>query len=463
QRGASDAGQTVAIRTNGGSLTVNASTDDVRHFGMVSSLTVTAVRDTHCYHEFGYVGEFAAFETGKFVAENGASFHQTRVEMDTILNGKSFALDNGEKYEQHYYINGQCVICHEDECDHVWSYSDNGDSGHTKTCEKCELSVNEEHTYTDGQCVCGARDQELKRIQPSETLTMSIGESVNIQFVYGPSVFWSLTAPTAQGAENAYHETISNDSISISNIDVERNTATVTALKAGTNTVHVILTYTESSISSTVFEIAVSGTAQTATVDPTKYDQSLGSPSHLVFGEYSKYASVVADAPNCVMDQAGKGTIRAYSVTNADDETVLYVLSQSSMIFPQQDISSITAKFSTIKTIDLGNLDFSAATGANDFKNMFYNGSSGLTNLTTIYATSAQVVQMHAFDLSNTKMFEECTSLQGGNGTVYSAQVNDGFMGLKGGYAYIDGQGIEATGQKGYFTDRTASPYYVAD
>ncbi|MGM9683100.1 MAG: hypothetical protein ACI3XQ_05835, partial [Eubacteriales bacterium] len=147
--------QDVVIRTNGGSLTVDAATDDVEHYGWTESLAVTAVREDHCYHEFGFVGSFVSFGTGKFVAESGAGFHQTRGEIDTVLNGKSFDLDNGEKYGVHNYIDGQCVICHIDECVHDWSYSDNGDSGHTKTCSKCGISVNEEHTYTDGQCVCG--------------------------------------------------------------------------------------------------------------------------------------------------------------------------------------------------------------------------------------------------------------------------------------------------------------------
>lgn len=44
-----------------------------------------------------------SFGTGKFVAESGAEFYQTRADIDMILNGKDFDLDNGEKYGQHHY------------------------------------------------------------------------------------------------------------------------------------------------------------------------------------------------------------------------------------------------------------------------------------------------------------------------------------------------------------------------
>lgn len=53
-----------------------------------------------------------SFGTGKFVAESGAEFHQTRGDIDTILSGKSSDLDNGEKYGQHHYDIeiGKCTI-----------------------------------------------------------------------------------------------------------------------------------------------------------------------------------------------------------------------------------------------------------------------------------------------------------------------------------------------------------------
>lgn len=134
------------------------------------------------------------------------------------------------------------------------------------------------------------------------------------------------------------------------------------------------------------------------------------------------------------------------------------------MIYPQGEISSITAKFKNIKTIDLGNLDFSAATGADDFKNMFSPSGTGLTKLTTIFATAEQVAQMHEFDdLPDIKMFQECTSLVGGDGTEWSEPVGWDYSRDKGGYAYIDGQVLEETSKQGYFTDRTQSPYYVAE
>ena len=107
----SNAGQDVIIRTNGGALTVSASTDDVKHYGWVENLTITAVRSDHCYHEFGFVGNFDSFGTGKFIAESTAEFHQTQLEIEAVLSGKTYDLDNGEKYGQHHYIAGQCVSC----------------------------------------------------------------------------------------------------------------------------------------------------------------------------------------------------------------------------------------------------------------------------------------------------------------------------------------------------------------
>jgi hypothetical protein len=501
--------QEVVIRTNSvdTALTVNGPSDDIKHYGIVGDLTVTAVRSDHCYHENGFVVNLVSFGTGKFVVESTALFHQTKADVANKFEGKTDSYVEGKdaQYSQHIYNeDGVCVVdgCHETTATHVHSwgeyehdetthwrvcascgaietaahtlaYSNNSGDTHDESCTVCGYSkTGVPHTFIDDKCACGAQDQNVEQIDAGGTLIMSMGESVNIKFNSDSAVFWSLNPPTSQGADNQYHETISNESIFISNINVEQNTATVTALKVGTNNVHVITTYINEvpgTIVSSPFSIVVSGTAQTATIDPSKYNnQTLGSPNqvdHLVFGEYSKYVDVWEGEPYCIMDQAGKGTIRAYSVKNSSNETVVYILSKSAMIYPQQKISSITAKFKNIKTIDLGNLDFSAATGADDFKDMFYDGWSGLTNLTTIFATAEQVAQMHKFDLSNTKMFQECTSLVGGNETVWSehGSSSGSYSGTKGNYAYIDGQVLEETSKQGYFTDRTQSPYYVAE
>ncbi|MGN1234640.1 MAG: type II secretion system protein, partial [Christensenellaceae bacterium] len=150
--------QDVVIRTNGGALTVNADTDDVKHYGIVYVLTITAVRGTHCYHENGYVGNFISFGTGKFVAESSAVFHQTQEAIEAVLNGKDYSLGNGETYGQHYYVDGQCVVCSEDECQHVWSDWTTNDSTHSHTCTICEKTESGDHDTAGegGKCsACG--------------------------------------------------------------------------------------------------------------------------------------------------------------------------------------------------------------------------------------------------------------------------------------------------------------------
>ena len=39
---------------------------------------------------------------------------------------------------------------------HTYTYVDNGDGTHTATCSVCNNTVTEDHTFTDGTCVCGA-------------------------------------------------------------------------------------------------------------------------------------------------------------------------------------------------------------------------------------------------------------------------------------------------------------------
>lgn len=58
----------VVIRTNGGTLSIDAENDIVNHYGDTVSLYVKAVDLEQSYHEFGKVG-FAKIEKGHFVAE----------------------------------------------------------------------------------------------------------------------------------------------------------------------------------------------------------------------------------------------------------------------------------------------------------------------------------------------------------------------------------------------------------
>jgi len=61
------AAQKVVIRTNGGTLTVNAANDSVSHYGFASTVKVEAV-DKNSYHLFGVVKE-ASIKSGRFVVE----------------------------------------------------------------------------------------------------------------------------------------------------------------------------------------------------------------------------------------------------------------------------------------------------------------------------------------------------------------------------------------------------------
>ena len=60
----------VTIRTNGGNLTVDGTSDTVHHYGMSNQVTVTSVDTTHSYHEYGKV-VFLTAVSGHIVVENG--------------------------------------------------------------------------------------------------------------------------------------------------------------------------------------------------------------------------------------------------------------------------------------------------------------------------------------------------------------------------------------------------------
>ena len=71
---ANDAGtaKDVTIRTNGGTLTVNAPNDTVNHYNEVESVTITAVAD-NSYHEYGEVSGVIEVTQGRVVLESGSS------------------------------------------------------------------------------------------------------------------------------------------------------------------------------------------------------------------------------------------------------------------------------------------------------------------------------------------------------------------------------------------------------
>ncbi len=83
--------KSVVIRTNGGSLTVNAKTDDIKHYGAADLVDVQAVKD-NSFHEFGTVA-VANVKDGHFVAEKSAVIINVHVEATTA----SVKQENGAK------------------------------------------------------------------------------------------------------------------------------------------------------------------------------------------------------------------------------------------------------------------------------------------------------------------------------------------------------------------------------
>ena len=65
----SGTGQNVVIRTNGGTLKIDAQNDSVHHYGEVAFLDIEAI-NTSSYHEFGYA-PYAQIKTGRIVNEAG--------------------------------------------------------------------------------------------------------------------------------------------------------------------------------------------------------------------------------------------------------------------------------------------------------------------------------------------------------------------------------------------------------
>ena len=77
-----DAGQTVTIRTNGGTLTVNGPYDTVNHYGTAVKVVVTAVAN-NSYHEYGEVLGNIELTSGRVVVENNATVSTILVKTDS--------------------------------------------------------------------------------------------------------------------------------------------------------------------------------------------------------------------------------------------------------------------------------------------------------------------------------------------------------------------------------------------
>lgn len=76
----STAGQDVVIRTNGGTLKIDAPIDTVLHYGEVDALNITAVSPSASYHEFGRVTDEIKIVYGRFVVEKGASIPVVQID-----------------------------------------------------------------------------------------------------------------------------------------------------------------------------------------------------------------------------------------------------------------------------------------------------------------------------------------------------------------------------------------------
>ena len=81
---ATDATIEVVIRTNGGTLSVDAANATVKHYGESNTLAITAIAG-NSYHEFGIVGT-AVIESGRLVVETGALVAQVVVQNDAKLD-----------------------------------------------------------------------------------------------------------------------------------------------------------------------------------------------------------------------------------------------------------------------------------------------------------------------------------------------------------------------------------------
>ena len=62
----------VTIRTNGGTLVIDAASSDVSHYGLVDKVEIEAVAPSS-YHEYNYVTSYISIKSGNVIIENGAS------------------------------------------------------------------------------------------------------------------------------------------------------------------------------------------------------------------------------------------------------------------------------------------------------------------------------------------------------------------------------------------------------
>lgn len=186
--------QKVTIRTQGGTLSIDAETDTVNHYGWVKELAVTAVAKSDCYHEHGFVGKLVTFSSGRFIAAKGTIFHETKKEIETIIGSNEKELTKA-KFGGHYYnANGVCVM---EDC--------TGNDGHRATNDK------HVHKYDEnGVCECGATKAGVKKdglvngyyYKDDELFT---GETDGYEFRNGILVVKSKNSCTEANTYNIIH------------------------------------------------------------------------------------------------------------------------------------------------------------------------------------------------------------------------------------------------------------------
>lgn len=447
--------QDVIIRTNGGTLTVNAPRDDVSHYGYVEYLTVTAVRSDHCYHEFGFVGSLVSFGTGKFVVESSALFHQTMEQVAAkFVNADTYAAGVAAQYSQHFFDeNGVCVV---ENCD--------DGTGHKVTNDKHNHSFNEK-----GECVCGETevlaDIEIFGIDPVIPYYF-VGDRFTLSSNV-PGVIWSsgdeskvkinastgelecietvqyvtITAKKGDRAKSAtitvwpkgYVATPSTYSrqvvvgesewvlIASSEVpDIKPEDPTVAELSVDTSHNHV--KYMVKGLWAGKTRISYpygTGTSfVTVTVESHSFDFTSGqtfatdienwigcaSPTTVIFDYNGHY-------PNVVNGSLEKRIAENATVYWDPESKTLYVLAESDIALPK-NLESMFVGFANVKTIELMNFDLSA--GSYNVSGMF----NGCVNLERIYV-SDDLVDWSCVATGN-EIFLDCRSLTVGDGTLYS-------------------------------------------
>ena len=90
---------------------------------------------------------------------------------------------------------------------HSYSYTDNGDGTHTKTCANCGETISEAHTYVNGTCVCGA----TKVTGPTVDTVLTLNINTSALALEGATLLRMCVPTTAFSAydiDTAYMEVV---------------------------------------------------------------------------------------------------------------------------------------------------------------------------------------------------------------------------------------------------------------